>query len=160
MTAASKAPSSAGSADASPSTTSIGTGASCARSAATARAVGSGSTASTPVTAGRVVLESAPVAAPELEHATAQPGEEAAAQLPGDEIRAARLAPLQVAREARLVRAVERRVGRHRLDGVPSRIARIVWLDSSSGDSEMTVAGRSNRASASASGSARSVPSP
>ena len=40
------------------------------------------------------------------------------------------------------------------------RIARIAWVDSSSGDSEITVAGRSKRASASRSGSARSVPSP
>ena len=39
-------------------------------------------------------------------------------------------------------------------------IARIVWDDSSLGDSEMIVAGRAKRASASASGSARSVPSP
>ena len=41
-----------------------------------------------------------------------------------------------------------------------SRIARIACVDSPSGDSEIRVAGRSNRASASASGSARSVPSP
>src|SRR4051794_28035143 len=40
------------------------------------------------------------------------------------------------------------------------RIARIAWDDSSVGDSEITVAGRSKHASASASGSARSVPSP
>ena len=41
-----------------------------------------------------------------------------------------------------------------------ARIALIAWLDASSGDSEITVAGRSNRSSASRSGSARSVPSP
>ena len=40
------------------------------------------------------------------------------------------------------------------------RIALIAWLDASSGDSEITVAGRSNRSSASRKGSARSVPSP
>ena len=38
--------------------------------------------------------------------------------------------------------------------------ARIAWLDVSSGDSEITVVGRSKPASASRSGSARSVPSP
>ena len=41
-----------------------------------------------------------------------------------------------------------------------TRIARIACVDASSGASEMTVAGRSNRSSASRSGSARSVPSP
>ena len=40
------------------------------------------------------------------------------------------------------------------------RIALIAWLEASSGDSEITVAGRSKRSSASRSGSARSVPSP
>ncbi len=46
------------------------------------------------------------------------------------------------------------------LYGAPARIARIAWLDASSGDSEITVAGRSKRSSASRSGSARRVPSP
>ena len=41
-----------------------------------------------------------------------------------------------------------------------ARIDLIAWLEASSGDSEITVAGRSNRSSASRSGSARSVPSP
>ena len=40
------------------------------------------------------------------------------------------------------------------------QISLIAWLEVSSGDSEITVAGRSNRSSASRSGSARSVPSP
>ena len=42
----------------------------------------------------------------------------------------------------------------------PRRTALIACVDASSGDSEITVAGRSKRASASRSGSARSVPSP
>ena len=41
-----------------------------------------------------------------------------------------------------------------------NKIARIAWLEPSSGDSLITVAGRSNCSSASRSGSARSVPSP
>src|SRR5262249_16905495 len=41
-----------------------------------------------------------------------------------------------------------------------SKAGRVAWLDASSGDSLITLAGRSNRASASFSGSARSVPSP
>jgi hypothetical protein len=40
------------------------------------------------------------------------------------------------------------------------RTLRIVWWLVSSGDSVITVAGRAKRASAEASGSARSVPSP
>jgi hypothetical protein len=52
---------------------------------------------------GRVVLEGAPVAAAELEHATTETGEEPAPELPGDRVRAARLPPFEVAREARLL---------------------------------------------------------
>ena len=45
-------------------------------------------------------------------------------------------------------------------DSYAPRIALIAAVDSASGDSEITVAGRANSLSASRSGSARSVPSP
>src|SRR5215471_8118545 len=48
--------------------------------------------------------------------------------------------------------------GRRQDRGAPRRMALIDWLEASSGDSAITVAGRSKRRSAFASGSARSVP--
>ena len=55
-----------------------------------------------------IELEGAPVAAADLEHAAAQTGEQPPSVLARDVVRPALLAPLEVAREARLARAVER----------------------------------------------------
>ena len=53
-----------------------------------------------------------------------------------------------------------RRLASERAGAPALRAALIAWLEASSGDSEITVAGRSKPASAWASGSARSVPWP
>src|SRR5205823_4684589 len=55
---------------------------------------------------------------------------------------------------------VHRRLASERTGAPALRAALIAWLEASSGDSEITVAGRSKPASAWASGSARSVPWP
>ena len=61
---------------------------------------------------------------------------------------------------ANVVRLESSRVQHDAQPNYAARISRMRSVDSASGDSEMTVAGRSNRPSASRSGSARSVPSP
>jgi hypothetical protein len=62
----------------------------------------------------RVQLERPSVAAADLDHPPAYAGEQSAAVLARPEIGLALLSPLEVAGEARLFRAVERRLCRHR----------------------------------------------
>jgi hypothetical protein len=57
-----------------------------------------------------IELEGAPVPAAELEHAAVKAREQASPVVPRDRIGTTQLAPLEVAREARLVRPVERPV--------------------------------------------------
>jgi hypothetical protein len=59
----------------------------------------------------RVVLERTPVAGADLDHPSAQAGECLATELAVHGVRAAQLSLLEVTREARLLRAVERRFG-------------------------------------------------
>ena len=60
----------------------------------------------------RVVLERAAVAATDLDHAPAQPREQPPSKLVRDRVGTTPLLPFEVAGEARLPRAVERRLRR------------------------------------------------
>jgi hypothetical protein len=62
----------------------------------------------------RVMLERATVTGTDLDHPPAQSGKHLATQVACDEIRLAQLPLLEVAREPRLLRAVERRLGAQR----------------------------------------------
>lgn len=56
----------------------------------------------------RIELERAPVTRADLDHPAAQPSEQPPPQLAGDEVGSALLAALEIPREARLLRSVER----------------------------------------------------